>query len=67
MSKGFSSYKLPRERVEVDILEQPSKGLFGIIGSKEAKVVLQVKPDAADEAEQFLHEIGEAIGMKLVY
>lgn len=66
IEQGLQQLQVPRERVEVDILEQPSKGLFGIIGSKEAKVVLQVKPDAADEAEQFLHEIGEAIGMKLV-
>ena len=65
IEQGLQQLQVSRDRVEVEIIEQPSKGLFGIIGTKEAKVVLQVKPDAVDEAEMFLQEIGEAIGMKL--
>jgi len=60
---GLSKLQVSRDRVDVVILEQPSKGLFGLLGSKEAKVELTVKPDAVDEAVQFLHEI--AASMKL--
>jgi spoIIIJ-associated protein len=60
---GLSKLQVSKDRVEVVILEQPSKGLFGLLGSKEAKVELTVKPDAVDEAVEFLHEI--AASMKL--
>jgi len=60
---GLSKLQVSRDRVEVVILEQPSKGLFGLLGSKEAKVELTVKPDAIEEAMEYLKEI--ASSMKL--
>lgn len=62
---GLQELQVSRERVEVAIVEQPSKGLFGLLGSKEAKVELTVKPDAVDEAIKFLHEIAEAMKMSI--
>src|SRR5690606_22461267 len=62
---GFQELQVSRERVEVEVLEQPSKGLFGLLGSKEAKVELTVKPDAVDEAIKFLHEIADAMKMSM--
>jgi spoIIIJ-associated protein len=60
---GLSKLQVSRDRVEVVILEQPSKGLFGLLGSREAKVELTVKPDAIEEAMEYLKEI--ASSMKL--
>src|SRR5690606_21830500 len=47
--------------VRVTVLEQPAKGLFGLIGAQEAKVELELIPDAAEEAERFLREVAEAM------
>lgn len=38
-----------REKVEIEVLEQPAKGIFGIIGSKLAKVRVTVKEEKAPE------------------
>lgn len=65
IENGLLKLEVPRERVEVTILEQPSKGLFGLIGSKEAKVELTVKPDAVEEAIRFLQEIASAMNMNI--
>lgn len=43
------------ERVEYQVLEAPSKGLFGLIGSKPAKILVSVKPiDRVAIAKDFL-------------
>ncbi len=62
---GLQQLQVARDRVEVTILEHPSKGLFGLIGAKDAKVELLVKPDAIDEAVQYLHEIAGAMKLEI--
>lgn len=62
---GLKQLNVPRERVEVQILEHPSKGLFGLLGAKEAKVELEVKPDAVEEAIRFIEEIASAMKLDL--
>ncbi|MCX7779376.1 MAG: protein jag [Negativicutes bacterium] len=39
------------ERVEVEVLEEPSKGLFGFLGSKPARVRVTLKPEAPKMTE----------------
>jgi len=46
------------ERVEYEVLEAPSKGLFGLIGSKPAKIRVTVKPlDRVAIAKEFLQKV----------
>jgi spoIIIJ-associated protein len=54
---GLQGWRVSEDRVKIHILEQPSKGFFGIFGSKEAKVELELIPDALEEATHFLQEI----------
>src|SRR5690606_9111583 len=61
VENGLSQLGVGRDRVRVTVLEQPAKGLFGLIGAKEAKVELELIPDAAEEAERFLREVAEAM------
>ncbi|CAH0121876.1 MULTISPECIES: RNA-binding cell elongation regulator Jag/EloR [unclassified Paenibacillus] len=42
---GLAQLNTTRDRVTVEVLEQPSKGLFGLIGSREAKVEVALLPD----------------------
>lgn len=54
---GLAQLNVQLDRVQVTILEQPSKGLFGLIGSKEAKVELELLPDAIEQGMHFLEDV----------
>ena len=50
------------DRVTVEILEEPSKGLFGFIGGKPARVLVSVRPlDALTVGKQFLSDLFQAM------
>ncbi len=55
--QGLTQWNVPESRVKVEVLEQPAKGLFGLFGVKEAKVRLELIPDAVEEATLFLQDI----------
>jgi spoIIIJ-associated protein len=65
VENGLAELGVTRDRVKVKVLEQPSKGLFGLIGAREARVELVVIPDAAEEAERFLREVAEAMRISI--
>lgn len=46
-----------KEDVIVEVLEEPSKGLFGFIGTKEAKVKVTITNDPISLAEDFLNSV----------
>jgi spoIIIJ-associated protein len=60
---GLAEWKVSVDRVKVQVLEQPSKGLFGLIGSKEAKVELELIPDPVEEAVRFLEDLMKAMNI----
>ncbi|MDX9917498.1 MAG: RNA-binding cell elongation regulator Jag/EloR [Gudongella sp.] len=49
--------------VEVEIIEEPAKGLFGLIGSKEAKVKVTLKNDPEETADKFLENVLRGMGI----
>jgi len=55
---ALAELKVSRDRVVHEVLEAPSKGLFGFIGSKLAKVRVAVQPiNPVEQAEKFLSDI----------
>ena len=65
IQSGLRQLGLPEERVRVRVIEQAAKGLFGLIGTKEAKVELEVIPDAVEEAVKFLQELFACMNQKV--
>lgn len=57
VQSGLDQLQATREQVNIVVLEQPSKGLFGLIGSKDAKVEIELLPDPISEAIHFLKEV----------
>lgn len=56
--------EVTRDRVDYEVLEIPSKGIFGFIGSKLAKVRVTVRAiDPVEEAKQFLANIFKAMNI----
>ena len=50
--------------VQVEVLEEPSKGLFGLIGTKDAVVKVTVVNDPVEIAENFLNRILLSMNIK---
>lgn len=62
---GLQQWNTTEDRVKIQVLEQPSKGLFGIIGAKDAKVELELIPDAVEEAIHFLQEVFKTMSVQV--
>lgn len=60
---GLELLNADRERVRIKVLEEPTKGFLGFIGSKSARVELELIPDPVEEALDFLREVLDAIGI----
>lgn len=63
IKNSLSELNVTRDKVDVEVLDQGSKGLFGILGSKLAKVKVTVKFDYAFEAKAFLRDVLNAMGI----
>lgn len=49
VQSALEELKADREKVDIEVLEHPVKGIFGIIGSKHAKVRVTLKEEKASE------------------
>jgi spoIIIJ-associated protein len=65
LRNGLDQLGVGQDRVKYSVLEQPSKGLFGLFGVKEAKVEIELIPDGVEEALRFLHDVTEAMNVKV--
>lgn len=57
VQKALLELGVPRERVSVRVLEEPSKGLFGLIGTRNAKVEVEFQYDPLAEGRRFLADV----------
>ncbi|APC42509.1 RNA-binding cell elongation regulator Jag/EloR [Clostridium estertheticum] len=64
ISKSLDELKVTRDKVEVETLDEGSKGFLNIIGVKPAKIRVTVKRDSLKEAETFLMEVLQSMNMK---
>lgn len=63
---ALDELSLPRERVDIEIVDLPSRGFLGLIGTKPARVRVSVKPLAPIEvAVAFLQGIFDRMQLKL--
>ena len=53
-----------REDVDIEVLEEPSKGIFGFIKVRPARVKVTLKEGPLEKAFSFLKEIVDTIGLK---
>lgn len=66
IQSGLAQWGVSRDRVDIAVLEQPSKGLFGLIGARDAKVELTLQPDGIEEAIAFLREVSAAMELTVM-
>lgn len=53
-----------REKLDIEILEQPEKSLFGLIQKKDAKIRATVKVDLVDIATDYLENLFKLMGVE---
>lgn len=54
LKHALDELNLTKDKVDVEVIDEGSKGLFNLIGTKPAKVRVTAKPDSLDDAKTFL-------------
>ncbi len=64
IKSGLQQLQVTEDRITFTVLEQPTKGLFGLIGSKDARVLIELVPDPIDEAIAFLRDVMDGMSLQ---
>ncbi|MDF2548641.1 MAG: DNA-binding protein [Anaerosolibacter sp.] len=64
---ALEELKVSQDKVEVEVLEAPSKGIFGLIGTKQAKVKVTVIDNPQEDALVFLKDVLKTMGLEAQY
>ncbi len=64
---ALTELEAEREEVEIEIISEPSKGLFGLIGSKNAKVKVTVTNGPEERTRKFFDVLLEKMDIKADY
>ena len=63
VKEALDELNVTKEEVEIEIIEEASKGLFGILGAKESKVKVTLINDPEEIADKFLDGILRGMGI----
>lgn len=64
INNALTELKVTRDKIEVETLEEGSKGFLNLIGVKPAKIRVTVKRNTLDAAKTFLMEVLQSMDMK---
>ncbi|ABZ83654.1 single-stranded nucleic acid binding r3h [Heliomicrobium modesticaldum Ice1] len=64
LRSALTELELEEKDVEVFVLEEPSKGFLGLIGTRPARVRITVKPDPMRDAVRFIQDIFRVMGIQ---
>ena len=54
---AIEELKVDKDSVDIEVIDEGNKGLFGLIGSKQAKVKVTLKKDKANKVKKFMKDI----------
>lgn len=57
VNSALAQMNAAREEVEIDVIEEGKKGLFGLFGARNYVVKVTLKKNAMKETEQFLYDL----------
>lgn len=65
VSMAIEELNVDKEDVEIEVVEEGNKGLFGLIGSKQARVRVTVKQSPNGRIEKFLKDIFKEMDLNI--
>jgi spoIIIJ-associated protein len=63
ISNALSVLKVSRERVSIEVLEEPSRGIFGVLGAREGKIRATIKENKEEFVHGFLGDICKSMDL----
>lgn len=66
VNEALTELSVAKSDVEIEVIEEPSRGFLGLIGSKEAVVRVSVVYDPIEIADNFLDKLLYSMGIKAV-
>ncbi len=63
LANALVQLNVTEDKVDVEILEEGSKGIFNLIGTKPAKIRVTQKRDSIDEVNTFIKDVISAMGV----
>ncbi|KXG73845.1 RNA-binding cell elongation regulator Jag/EloR [Thermotalea metallivorans] len=67
VKSALAELKVTEDKVEIEVLEAPSKGIFGIIGTRQARVRVKVIDNPQETAVSFLKDVLKTMGLEAQY
>lgn len=64
VQNALKQLNVTKDKIEVEVIEEGSKGFLNLIGSKPAKVLVKVKRDYLQEGKTFLRSVLDSMGVK---
>lgn len=64
VKNALNELKVTEDKIEVEILEEGSKGIFKLLGAKPARIRVKVKRDYLFEAKAFLRDVLNSMDVK---
>lgn len=65
VESALAQLNTTEDRLEITIVDEGKKGVFGIFGSRPAVVKAVKKPDPIEEAEKFLKDVSAKMGVPI--
>lgn len=62
VESALAQLNTKKDHVEITIIDEGKKGIFGIFGSRPAVVKVEIKIDPIEEAKSFLRNVAEKMG-----
>ena len=64
VKNALAELKVTEDKIEVEVIEEGSKGFFKLLGTKPARIRVKVKRDYILDAKTFLRDVLNSMGIK---
>lgn len=64
VKNALAELKVTEDKIEYEVLDEGSKGLFKLIGAKPARILVKVKRDYIYEAKTFIRDVLNSMGVR---
>ena len=64
LKNALKQLNLTEDKVEVEVIQEASRGFFNLIGNKPAKILVKVKRDYIEDGKIFLRNVLDSMGIE---